>query len=217
MTFTTEQMAMLEAKLDPKHVKKPSGKFGPKGDYLEAWHVINEMNRVFGFGGWSYTISLTQDALEQAENTRGEAQWQAAYTCDCTLSVRTTDGIVVRQDVGFGSGFAKQIGDAIEGATKEAATDSLKRAARTFGNVFGLALYDKARANVEAPPPPTITDGQRLELMALLDRTGVKVGPILKQASKNAGREIPDLGALPATEYDGLKDYLITKRTNTHE
>jgi hypothetical protein len=61
---------------------------------------------------------------------------------------------VTRQDVGFGSGFAKGVGDAIEGATKEAATDALKRAARTFGNIFGLALYDKSRANVQAAPEP---------------------------------------------------------------
>jgi hypothetical protein len=46
----------------------------------------------------------------------------------------------------------QRLRDAVEGATKEAATDALKRAARTFGNVFGLALYDKSRANVQAPP-----------------------------------------------------------------
>jgi len=145
MTFTAEQNTALAAPLDPKYVRKPSGSFGPKGDYLEGWHVINELNRVFGFDGWSYTVDLTRDALEKDDS---KGQWQAAYTCICTLTV----GDVKRQDVGFGSGFAKQIGDAIEGATKEATTDALKRCARTFGNVFGLALYDKSRANVQAPP-----------------------------------------------------------------
>lgn len=161
--FTDEQIKALNAPLDPKHVKKPDGKFGPKGDYLEGWHVINEMNRVFGFDGWSYTIDLTRDALTEGTDNKGNAQWQAAYTCLCTLTV----GDAVRQDVGFGSGFAKGIGDAIEGATKEAVTDALKRCARTFGNIFGLALYDKARTNVQAPPvePPasveTFLDGLR--------------------------------------------------------
>jgi DNA repair and recombination protein RAD52 len=148
MSFTADQTAMLNAPLDPKHVKAPSGSFGPKGDYLEGWHVINELNRVFGFGGWSYSIDLSRDALVEGKDSKGNPQWQAAYTCICTLTV----GAVTRQDVGFGSGFAKMIGDAVEGATKEAATDALKRAARTFGNVFGLALYDKSRANVQAPP-----------------------------------------------------------------
>lgn len=148
MTFTNEMVAELRKPLDPRHVVKPSGNFGPKGDYIEGWHCINELNRVFGFDGWSYTIDLSRDDLREVEKN-GKAQWQAAYTCICTLTV----GDVTRQDVGFGSGFASTIGDAIEGATKEAVTDALKRAARTFGNIFGLALYDKARANVCAPPP----------------------------------------------------------------
>lgn len=142
---------LLNAKLDPANVKPPS-KFGPKGDYIEGWHAIAEANRIFGHGEWSYVIKgLTKDAVTEGKNGKGEAQWQAAYTCIVTVTV----GDVTREDVGFGSGFAKQIGDAIEGATKEAVTDALKRALRTFGNPFGLALYDKSRSNVgvDAPPP----------------------------------------------------------------
>lgn len=172
--ITPEQKKLLEAPLDPKHVKKPSGSFGPKGDYLEGWHVINELNRIFGFDGWSYTIELSRDDLREATDSKGNPQWQAAYTCICTLKV----GDNYRQDVGFGSGFAKSIGDAIEGATKEAATDALKRCARTFGNVFGLALYDKSRANVCAPEPQHITDQQRDELSALIDGRGLNVATV---------------------------------------
>ena len=169
MMFTADMNKALALPLDPKHVVKPSGNFGPKGDYIEAWHCINELNRVFGFDGWSYTIDLRRDDLSEGTDSKNQPQWRAAYTCICTLTV----GPVTRQDVGFGSGFAKGIGDAIEGATKEAATDSLKRAARTFGNIFGLALYDKSRANVCAPPQelPTgpINDKTRDWLAAQLD------------------------------------------------
>lgn len=141
---------LLDAKLDPAHVKPPS-KFGPKGDYIEGWHAIQEANRIFGHGGWSYVIkSLEKDALAEGKNGKGEPQWQAAYTCIVTVTV----GDVTREDVGFGSGFSKQVGDAIEGATKEAVTDALKRCLRTFGNPFGLALYDKSRANVGRDEPP---------------------------------------------------------------
>lgn len=201
MTFTPEQTKALNAPLDPKHVRKPSGNFGPKGDYLEGWHVINEMNRVFGFDGWSYKIDLSRDALTEGTDSKGNAQWQAAYTCICTLTV----GDVTRQDVGFGSGFAKMIGDAVEGATKEAATDALKRAARTFGNIFGLALYDKARTNVQAPPPepvPTITDEQRTELMQLLDHLNVPVAEVL------AVGKLKDLRDLKASSFDGVKSWI---------
>ena len=151
--------AELTRKLDPAHVRKPSGSFGPKGDYIEGWHAIAEANRIFGFGGWSYTIkALTQDSLKEGTTSKGAPQWQAAYTCLVTVTV----GSVVREDVGFGSGFAKQIGDAIEGATKEAVTDALKRALRTFGNPFGLALYDKARSQVGRDvPPELIADAEK--------------------------------------------------------
>ncbi|QQN73914.1 RAD52 family DNA repair protein [Croceicoccus sp. YJ47] len=198
MSLTEAQNAMLKAPLDPKNVRKPEGKFGPKGDYLEGWFVMNELNRVFGFDGWSYTIDLSRDALSEGQDSKGNPQWQAAYTCVCTL----TAAGVTRQDVGFGSGFAKQVGDAIEGATKEAATDALKRAARTFGNIFGLALYDKERANVHAPPPPTITDDQRIELMNLFEATAFPVDRFLSVS------KIKDLRELPAAKFEGAKGWI---------
>lgn len=176
--MTPEQIKMLEAPLDSKHVTKPTGRFGPKGDYLEGWHVINELNRVFGFDGWSYTINLTRDDLSEGTDSNGKPQWQAAYTCVCTLTV----GEVTRQDVGFGSGFAKGVGDAIEGATKEAATDALKRAARTFGNIFGLALYDKSRANVQAPEqsPAEMPDAEWATLVQLVEAANADATAMLK-------------------------------------
>lgn len=202
MTFTAEQIRKLEAPLDPKHVVKPSGNFGPKGDYLEGWHVINEMNRIFGFDGWSYRIELTRDSLMEGTDSKGNPQWQAAYTCICILTV----GDAVRQDVGFGSGFAKAVGDAIEGATKEAVTDALKRCARTFGNVFGLALYDKSRANVHTPPVelPTgpINDKTRDWLQAQVDATGHPVGDFCKAF------EVTSLKAITYEQMDAVKDWL---------
>jgi DNA recombination protein Rad52 len=200
--FTEAQNKALQAPLDPKHVVKPSGNFGPKGDYLEGWHVINELNRVFGFDGWSYTINLSRDALEKGKDGKGNEQWQAAYTCICTLTV----GGVTRQAVGFGSGFAKGVGDAIEGATKEAETDALKRAARTFGNIFGLALYDKSRANVCAPaqPLPTgpINDKSRDWLQAQIDATGKPVGDFCKAF------EVTSLKAITYEQIEAAKDWL---------
>lgn len=158
MSFTDAQNKALAAPLDPKNVKPPK-KFGPKGDYIEGWHAISEANRIFGHDGWSYTIDLIKDDVTLGKDRDGNDQWQAAYTCICTVEA----GGVKRQDVGFGSGFAKMIGDAIEGATKEATTDALKRCLRTFGHPFGLALYDKDRANVQAPAAPPYDLDLKLE------------------------------------------------------
>src|SRR6185295_18588121 len=41
-----------------------------------------------------------------------------------------------------------------EMALKGAETDATKRALATFGNPFGLALYDKEHAGVTRPPAP---------------------------------------------------------------
>jgi DNA recombination protein Rad52 len=202
MSLSAKQIEMLQAPLDPAHVKKPSGSFGPKGDYIEGWHAINELNRVFGFDGWSYTIDLTRDALTQGKDGKGNEQWQAAYTCVCTL----TAAGVTRQDVGFGSGFAKGVGDAIEGATKEAATDALKRAARTFGNIFGLALYDKTRANVCAPvaelPSGPINDATRDWLASRIDGRQIPVGEVCKAF------EVTSLKAITYEQLDDVKAWL---------
>ncbi|MBN7755452.1 RAD52 family DNA repair protein [Nitratireductor aquimarinus] len=152
MTFTTDQKSLLEAKLDPSHVKPPQ-QFGPKGDYLEGWHVIAEANRIFGFDGWSYEV-VDVKCVSEAPRKIGRQQkdgWGVTYTA----RVKAIVSGVIREDCGAGHGYDVDAGLAHESAIKEAVTDALKRAMRTFGNPFGLALYDKTRANVgtaeEAP------------------------------------------------------------------
>lgn len=150
MSFTEEQIAQLQAKLDSKHVRPPQ-KFGPKGDYLEGWHVIAEANRIFGFDGWSYEVAETQ-CVSKAARKIGRDQkdgWGVTYTA----RVRVVIEEVVREDFGAGHGYDVDAGLAHESAIKEAVTDALKRCLRTFGNPFGLALYDKTRTNVEVDAP----------------------------------------------------------------
>jgi len=128
----------LDKPLSEAHVIGATGGNGPKGDYIEGWHAISEANRIFGYGGWSYQIDQMQ-LVDKGANKNGTPFVQ--YVATITVLV----GEVSRQDVGYGSGYGQ---DAHEGATKEAATDALKRALRSFGNQFGLALYDKTRENV---------------------------------------------------------------------
>jgi hypothetical protein len=66
--------------------------------------------------------------------------------------------IVARDGSGAGHGIDVDLGQAHESALKEAETDAMKRALMTFGNPFGLALYDKeqrAVGEVDTPSTPS--------------------------------------------------------------
>ncbi|MDK2063130.1 Rad52/Rad22 family DNA repair protein, partial [Aliarcobacter butzleri] len=58
---------------------------------------------------------------------------------------QTHTTFIEKEDVGFGTGISKTLADANESASKEAVTDAIKRAFRSFGNQFGNSLYDKSR------------------------------------------------------------------------
>lgn len=161
MSFTGEQRTMLTAKLDPDKIATRS-KAGTNLSYIEGWHALAEANRIFGHDGWDRRTDLT--LLGQPELVDGK--WRARYMALVTITVRAGGEVVQRQGVGYGSGIAKDQGDAYEGALKEAETDATKRALSTFGWPFGLALYDKSREHVgvaepdepAAPPAPTDTE-----------------------------------------------------------
>ena len=154
--FTPEQIERLSAPLDRSKVKTRS-QAGQKLSYLEGWQVIEFANEVFGFDGWNRETVLLNESSRDLVNIKKQdyktkewkeyQQWRISYVC----KVRITVGNVVREGTGFGSGMGKPeaIGDAIEGAIKEAETDAMKRALMTFGYGFGLALYDKTQSNVE--------------------------------------------------------------------
>lgn len=149
MTFTAEQTNMLSAPLDPKHVASRS-QAGRSLSYIEGWHAIAEANRIFGFDAWNReTIDLR--LLGEPRSVDGKAR------VEYMARVRITVGNIVREGCGFGQGIDKDVGQAHESALKEAETDAMKRALMTFGNPFGLALYDKTQANVQAPAKETPT------------------------------------------------------------
>lgn len=150
MKFTPEQVQQLSAKLDGSVVKQRD-QAGRKLSYIEGWHAIAEANRIFGFDGWSRQTVETTCVWSGERQTRNGPKPAASYTA----RVRVTVGDIIREGTGAGSGFGNDHGEAHESAVKEAETDAMKRALMTFGNPFGLALYDKAQAEVEhgAPTP----------------------------------------------------------------
>lgn len=156
--------AELNRKLDPAAVKPaPQGKFG---DYVDGYHVVSEANRIFGNGGWSYEITrLAETHRATVKTDRGE-QVRVSYLC--TVKVHVGDTFKEGSAVGMGSGKPDNLGDVIESAVKEAETDALKRALRTYGNTFGLALYDKSRENVGRDLPPFNAEGCQKRLLGLV-------------------------------------------------
>lgn len=165
-------VAELQKPLDPKHVKPaPAGKYG---DYVDGYHVVSEANRIFGNLGWSYEIkSLKGCGVWQTTGKSGAPQVKVSYMC----IVRAWVGDTVREGSAVGHGYAKpeQEGDAHESAVKEAETDALKRALRTLGNTFGLALYDKSENRENVKDPRSASEILRDEIKADLAKTPKRV------------------------------------------
>lgn len=149
--FTPTTVKLLQAPLDPKYVSQRS-QSGRQLDYIEGWHAIAEANRIFGFDGWDRTV-IACDCVQQKERKIGRAPnqkdgWGVTYTARVRIVVRASNQDVIREGSGAGHGIDVDLGQAHESAIKEAETDAMKRALMTFGNPFGLALYDKSRENV---------------------------------------------------------------------
>jgi len=156
--MTPEQKQQLTAPLDRSHVKQRK-QSGRSLSYVEGWHAIAEANRIFGFDAWTRE-TMEIRCVSERERPIGEQKrpgWGVSYIAKVRVTV-TTDNIV-REGIGAGHGIDVDLGLAHESAIKEAETDAMKRALMTFGNPFGLALYDKTQANVVAEPPaPTAAE-----------------------------------------------------------
>lgn len=221
MTFTAEQNAALSGPLDKTKVKERS-QAGRQLSYIEAWHAIAEANRIFGYDMWDReTVTLTEtnrDLVDvKAKDGSTYQQWRVGYMAKVKVTAyTTTGGRIVREGSGFGSGMSKPeaIGEAVESAVKEAESDAMKRALMTFGNPFGLALYDKTQANVVDP------DANRLHA-AEAKRQG------LNDQIKKELAEVPDLETLgvwgaqrlphwlarcPRSWEDPINDFYLNRR-----
>lgn len=143
MAFTEAQVKSLNAKLDSKHVKTRQAQDNVL-TYVEGWHVIAEANRIFGYDAWDRR-TVSTNCVWSGMNNRQSA---AAYTAKVRISVRAGPVTITREGCGSGEAKAQTPGEAHELALKAAETDATKRALATFGNPFGLALYDRDLSRV---------------------------------------------------------------------
>jgi hypothetical protein len=153
--FSAAQIAALSAPLDRALVSsREQGR--SKVNYLQSWVVISEANRIFGFDGWQRQ-TLFSRCIAQAERLIGargtgreqKSGWGVTYIARVRITVCVGgQGLLIREGTGAGHGIDTDLGLAHESAIKEAETDAMKRALMTFGNPFGLALYDKSQRQV---------------------------------------------------------------------
>jgi len=148
MSLSEEQKLWLNEPLNRKHVQtRKQG--GANLAYIPGHHSIREANRIFDFDGWSRETVYCKEVcrVERRVGKNKEDGWKVGYEARLKITI---DGMV-RDGTGHGSGISVDLFDAIEGAAKEAETDAMKRALMTFGDQFGLALYDKNQTNVVEP------------------------------------------------------------------
>src|SRR5574344_269153 len=151
--FNENQLKILNEELNSSRIKTRE-KGNVSLSYIEGFDVIDTANLIFGYGNWSYLISkLEQVSQEQNHNQN----FVVCYKAVVKLIVKDDNHSksIFRQDVGFGTGVSKTLADSHENAGKEAVTDALKRAMRSFGNQFGNSLYDKTKnhqVNSESTP-----------------------------------------------------------------
>jgi len=150
--LSPEQSAALAAPLNRANVQTRS-QAGRSFNYLEGWVAIREANRIFGFDGWQReTIELR--CVSESQRPIGREQkpgWGVTYIARVRIRLGSqAHGApsLVREGSGAGHGIDVDLGLAHESALKEAETDAMKRALMTFGNPFGLALYDKQQRQV---------------------------------------------------------------------
>ncbi len=149
MALSEKQAKALSAKLRHQHVRTKECN-GIRIAYVEGWHVIAEANRIFGFENWD---RQTQSPECVWQEKRG-GQTACFYSAKVRITVRTSSTITVREGMGTGYGQAPLSEVAHELGLKAAETDATKRALATFGNPFGLALYDRDHAHVTKPKTP---------------------------------------------------------------
>ncbi len=134
MPFSDDQIRMLSAPIDPTLVRRKPTPGNPP--YIPGFVAIEAANKCFGYAQWGYAI----ERIDRLEMPGG-----VLYTAWVTVTVT---GCPPKTDVGTEVASATKEGkppspQAHETAVKGSVTDGLKRALRSYGDAFGLSLYDK--------------------------------------------------------------------------
>ena len=141
---------ILSQPLDPNLVSQRRGRGGRVFDYLEGHVVIDQANKIFGFGSWGHELvgDVTLRRIESVDAKTGEITVSQAYSAPVRVTVA---GALPRTDIGVHP-VTEDTQDGHDTAIKGAVTDGMKRAFRSFGGQFGNSLYGDQQANASAKP-----------------------------------------------------------------
>ena len=137
--------------------------------------------------------------------------WGVSYIAKVRVVVFAADTLVTREGLGSGHGIDADLGIAHESAVKEAETDAMKRALMTFGNPFGLALYDKEQTNVVDSNGPEPRAGFLSETRSCIERFTDAEALVLwwnAEPSKQQRREFK----LTRDEIEALKGLVLARK-----
>ena len=169
MAFTDTQNKALKAKLSHRHVKTRASN-GANLAYVEGWHAITEANRIFGFDSWDRQTLLPRCLWSEKQS----GQTVCFYSTKVRITVRAGATVTSREGIGTGIGRSNQPEVAHELAAKASETDATKRALATFGNPFGLALYDRDQSQVTKPRGRALQDTPSSNLVLILEHGRVE-------------------------------------------
>ena len=140
--------------LDPALASQRKGRAGRSYDYLEGHAVIDQANRIFGFGGWGYELAgdVTLRQVETVDTQTGEVKVSLGYSAPVRVTVA---GALPRTDIGVHP-VAEDTLDGHDTAIKGAVTDGMKRAFRSFGVQFGNGFYGDQPQTGNPPQPQRV-------------------------------------------------------------
>ncbi|KAI9529958.1 hypothetical protein NQZ68_008197 [Dissostichus eleginoides] len=157
LTYTAEEHQAvdraLRQKLGPEYISSRMAGGGQKVCYIEGHRVIGLANEMFGYNGWSHSIS--QQNVDFIDIINGKFY----VGVSAFIKVMLKDG-AFHEDVGYGvSEGLKSKALSLEKARKEAVTDGMKRALKCFGNALGNCILNKEYLMAinkipKKPPPP---------------------------------------------------------------
>ncbi|XP_026166786.1 DNA repair protein RAD52 homolog isoform X2 [Mastacembelus armatus] len=161
-TYTAEEYQAvhdaLRQKLGPEYISSRVAGGGQRVCYIEGHRVISLANEMFGYNGWSHSIS--QQNVDFVDLINGKFY----VGVSAFVKVQLKDGSF-HEDVGYGvSEGLKSKALSLEKARKEAVTDGMKRALKCFGNALGNCILDKeyllAINKIPKQPPPPLNPAQ---------------------------------------------------------